>query len=578
MSRFMNFFHQQIRTVNAVLAIFRRSASTHCAKAPNRHSDRLVGKQCVTHHLPPNRVIFGRVPPRTPDTHEIDLKLAVATDHLPNLHRLLREQALERAVTRRLHSVYWDTPDLALHAAGLALRIRRVETEWIQTVKDRGTQHAGLFDRLEDETPVHDATPDVARIGNSTLRGALDGALAAGGGVLAPTFETDVRRSVRTLRRGDAEIEVCLDVGQVRTTAGDVPLSEVELELKAGVPGSLYDFALDLHERVPLRPAGCDKPTLGFRMLTGEKQQPMHARRLHLEPDATLDEALAQISASGLEQILANEVPAHDGHDPEGVHQLRVGVRRLRSLLSTLKEVLPEQPTDVLSRELRWLGGALGPARDLDVFLAEMVDPVLRARDGNGALKRLRDEAITMRAEAYEDVRRALESPRYTALALRFGRWCVDREWRQQALTPDSARLFAPARETAAQILGRRLTRARRLSDQATTPSERHNLRIELKKLRYAGDFFASVFPEKRTRRYLKRLSRLQDALGLLNDAATTERTVDHLLERMGAEASVPEQRAGGLIVGWWTSRAERDLTQLDERWKKLEATRPFWT
>ena len=211
------------------------------------------------------------------------------------------------------------------------------------------------------------------------------------------------------------------------------------------------------------------------------------------------------------------------------------------------------------------------------MFLAEIVEPVLRARDGDGPLKRLRDEAVSLRAEAYRDVRQALDSPRYTALALRLGRWCVDREWRQQALTPESARLFAAARRTGEDLLDKRLAVARRRAGQADTPSERHVLRIELKKLRYAGEFFASVFPRKRTRRYLRRLSRLQDALGRLNDAATAERTVDRLLERMGAEASVPEQRAGGLVVGWWTARAQEDLVELRRRWKNLEATRPFW-
>ena len=515
--------------------------------------------------------------PPTPTAREIELKLAVSSDHLQGLHRLLREQALERAVTRRLHSVYWDTPGLSLHQLGLALRVRRVETKWIQTVKDRGTQHAGLFDRAEDEVQVDDATPNLRRISNTALREAIAGALESGD-ALQPVVETDVRRSLRTLQRGDAEIEVCLDVGQVRTAAGDVPLSEVELELKSGSPGSLFDFALDLHERVPLRPAQSDKPTLGFRLLTGEKQQPQKGGRTELDSDATLDDALGTICEAGLAQILANEAPSRDGHDPEGVHQLRVGVRRLRSILAALKRLLPEQPTQEIARELRWLGGALGPARDLDVFLAEMVEPVLRARDGDGALKRLRDEALALRTQAYEDVRRALDSPRYTALVLRLGRWSVEREWRQQALSPESARLFAPARETAKALLSKRLSRARRLAGEATTASERHNLRIELKKLRYAGDFFASLFPEERTRQYLRRLARLQDVLGVLNDAATTERTAERLLERMGDEATVAEQRAAGLIVGWWTARAERELGQLDRRWKKLEDTRPFWT
>jgi triphosphatase len=512
-----------------------------------------------------------------PERREIELKLGVPAESLSRLQRLLRDQSAERAITHRVDSVYWDTESLALYRAGVALRLRQTDGGWIQTVKDRGTRQAGLFDRREDEVAVEEPVPRPERVQDPSLRAALDSALALEGSALSPVVETDVRRSRRIVYRGEDEIEVCLDVGQVRTQAGEVPLSELELELRSGSPAALFDLALAIHERVPLRPAGADKPTVGFRLLTGEIAEPMRGRPVALARDASLDEALAEMCGSCLEQIVANEAPAREGHDVEGVHQLRVGVRRLRSALSILKRAIPQEQTEALGRELRWLGGALGPARDIDVFLTEILEPVLRARDGDGALKRLRDEAIAMRAEVYGQVRAALDSPRYTGLVLRAGRWLADREWRLQPLTPESARLFAPARHTAQEMLSRRLGRARRRAESARTPGERHALRIELKKLRYAADFFAALFPEKQSRRYLRRLSKLQDVLGVLNDVATADRVVDTLLQRMQAEASVTEQRAAGIVVGWWSARAEQDLEQLERRWKKLGATEPFW-
>lgn len=497
--------------------------------------------------------------------------------------RRLRRLGRGRARTRRLRSVYWDTPDLGLHRRGLGLRLRDGGRARVQTVKGPVTPSAGLFERREDEAPVAGSAPDLAAVRDPALRAALHAETAQRGLGLAPVVETEVRRTERLLVWETTEIAFCLDVGTVRTGRGALPLHEVELELVRGEPAALFDLALALLETQPLRPAAVGKAERGFALLTGEAASPSKARPLEVGPDATLDALLAAAFAEGLRQVSENAAPAEAGADPEGVHQLRVGVRRLRSLFSLFKGWLPAEPAAELREELRWLGRALGEARDLDVFLGERLGPQVAARPDDPALKRLRDEARAARADAYDDVRAALRSLRFARLLLALGRFTWARGWREQRLTEASARLFFPGADAARPLLAKRWKRVRRRArvleaSSAAPVAALHELRIECKKLRYASEFLAPLYPGKDAKRFAKRLARLQDHLGHLNDAALAERLCDGLLARLGAEAGPAHHRAAGFVAGHAAHGAEERISGLPRAWKRLEQVGAFWS
>jgi CHAD domain-containing protein len=373
----------------------------------------------------------------------------------------------------------------------------------------------------------------------------------------------------------------------VRTRAGSEPIHELELELLCGDASALFEIALELAESVSLRPAVASKAERGLARLTGLAPAPRKAEPVVLAPDATVDDAVAATLGECQRQILANRAPSEAGDDPEGVHQLRVGIRRLRSALGLFKSVLPAEERASLRDELRWVQGELGPARDLDVFLAERIEPLLaergtgsRAGVDAGALKRLRDEAAHLRAEAYAGVRAALGSARFARLLLRLGAWQSGRGWREQPLSESSARLFAPAHEFARELLESRARKAHALGVDLPSRSapELHALRIRLKKLRYAADFLQSLFPHpKRARRYLRRLARLQDTLGHLNDVAVAERLLAVLLERLGSDAGIAHQRAAGFATGWAAHSAHAALADLPRRFERFAATPPFF-
>ena len=511
-------------------------------------------------------------------SQEVELKLLLDPTQLPRLRRHPSLQALSLGppTTRQLDSVYFDTPDLALLGQDTALRVRRVEGRYVQTVKARGGSSAGLFERLEVECSVDGERPELSRIPDPALRASVEERV--GDHALEPVLETRVRRSQWRLRENETELFFDLDVGDIQTPRGSLPICELELELVEGDPRVLYDVAIELLDGVPLRLGTRSKFDRGLDLLTGERPLPQRAERLRLRPEATLEEALESILRACLGQILANEGPAHEGLDPEGVHQMRVGVRRMRSALSLFRRLLPAEALERFAPDLRWLSSELGDARDMDVFIEETLEPLFRRFPDNGGLKRLRDEALQMRTEAYVRVRQAIESRRHTELLLLLGRWIAAKGWRQQALSPESAQLFLPARDVTRGLLEKRHRKARKLGRHLRERSidEKHALRIQLKKLRYAAEFLRSLHHPKRAARYAKRLARLQEVLGHLNDVATGERVMDALAERLNDEKG-PHRRAAGFVLGWIARGAEDRLEGLPREWKDFAETRRFW-
>jgi inorganic triphosphatase YgiF len=510
---------------------------------------------------------------------ELELKLEVDPEHIARLQRSawLRSLTEGRARTRTIHSVYHDAPDLALSRRDVALRVRMDGRRRLLCVKGRGVSRGGLFDRPEIELPVEDDRPDPARLPEGELRRIVEAEAARAG--LQAVFETDFRRTTRRIGWTGSEIELALDVGEIRAGGRSLPICEVELELVQGEPTQLYEIALELLSQVPLRLSTLSKAERGYGLLTGEVPAPRKALRPGLQPDALLDDVVSEVLGTCLGQVLDNQAPAYVGQDSEGVHQMRVGVRRLRSALQLFHSVLPEDEVRTLRARLGWLARELGAARDIDVFLEQQLEPLFRQRADDAALKRLRDEALGAREHSYETLRHALDSERCTRLLLETSHWIARRAWREQPLSEQSARLFAPARLTTGGLLGRLHRRMLELGEHIEDRSlaEKHALRIRAKKLRYASELLEGLYPGKRVRRLLKRLPELQDQLGHLADLQIADRLLDELLARMGDEAGPAQQRAAGFAAGWIARKAEEHTRDLERHWARIEKAAPFW-
>jgi inorganic triphosphatase YgiF len=509
---------------------------------------------------------------------EIELKLDASPEDLRRLrrHRLVHSLSQGRAVTRLLESVYFDTHDHDLAAANLGLRVRRSGKRRVQTVKGERSASGGLFERTEIESPIRGDEPDLDRVPDPELRARL--VEITDGKPLVAIFKTEFRRTQRVLRKGESEWTLDIDIGEISAGDRHAPVHEVELELRSGDPAKLFEFALLLQERLDLRPAARSKAERGYALARGEGAPAHPSPRVRLEPSASLDDALSAILSHCLAHFTTNADCAREGLDPEGVHQMRVGVRRARAALALFEPLLPEDRVRFFRSELRWIGRELGAARDLDVFMRGMLTDCARYRAGRAALERLRAEAAALHASCYEGVRACIESRRYARLVLELGGWISARGWQEHASGGDSTRWLAPASEFADSELERRHRKVSRLADRLEVSDDaRHAVRIELKKLRYASEFFRDLYPRRGARRFLRRMARVQAALGHVNDLATAERILGELLARLGAERTREHDRAAGFVEGWAAQLAADALRETENAWARLERTRPFW-
>lgn len=513
---------------------------------------------------------------------EVELKLAIDP---ADVDRLLAAPTLAgRGVTRNLESVYWDTPDLSLMRRKVTLRVRRIGRRHVQTVKDAGVTDGLVTRRGEWEAPIGGPAPDLAAITDDAVRAGLG---PLGPADLSPVFVTRIRRITRLVHLdGGARIEVAVDRGDVRTADGRVePIAEVEFELKAGDPRAVYDLALAVAAVIPVGLELRSKAERGYA-LAAPADMPFSARRAKdpaVDPSGTVEAALVAIMREGLQHLIGNERAVLGGDPHDGVHQMRVAVRRLRSALSVFGPVLPDGGRSVLTDELRWLAGELAGARDWDVFLSSLVTPAADVLAADGALAdafgALRARAADLRDTGHVRARAAVTSPRFARLALALGAWIAGLGWRDQPVTELSARLFDPVADVAPELIGRRHRRAlRRGSGFARLPTEaRHRARIALKRLRYAIEFFRPLFSGKAQARFHRRLAGLLDRLGHLNDVATAERLIAELTACAG-DTEDTWRLAAGAVIGWHARGLIESEAVLVSDWNGFADAEPFWT
>ena len=303
------------------------------------------------------------------------------------------------------------------------------------------------------------------------------------------------------------------------------------------------------------------------------------ARPLHLKRGASAEVALAEIVRGGLDHLRANEAcviaRAHD----EGVHQMRVALRRLRSGLALFAPMLPDDQVAYLTGELKWLIGSLGPARDLDVFFAETLPPVIEEFATERRLGELRVRAVAARDEAYRVAAAAITSTRYTGLVMLLGAWADGRRWRDPVADRPHVALARPVVEVATELLDTHYAAivAARDTFDALSAKERHRLRIEIKKLRYACEFFFSVFPRRRQAAFLSALKTMQDQLGVSNDLDVARRLLLGLIRAERGRARGRLGFAGGLVVGWHGHISDGREGELRRNWGRFIARPAFW-
>jgi inorganic triphosphatase YgiF len=449
----------------------------------------------------------GRSPPDRP-AGELELKFHVPEGALASLRDALRAHG---ARTRRLRAHYFDTSSGRLARARIALRLRLEGRHWIQTLKAEGQ---GIAHRMEHEVrvagvPGRVPALDAHRHDDSDAGKVLEASLqAAPNGGLVERFATDVQRLACQI--GDARgstIEAALDLGQVSAGGRSAPIAELELEHRAGPTQALFDLAIAWIRHGGLWLSATTKAERGERLLQPQRApSPVKAQQpqlVHRSDGATVMRAVLQAT---LQQVVANAgLIADGGEHAETIHQLRVGLRRLRTVLRELSDLSPAirpEWTAVLSATF----GQLGQRRDHEVVSAA-VRPLLEA-----ASAPLLAWTAPERVDPVAVVRDAtFQVTLVQILALAHGEAA-----QFAALTPQATR----------ELLARRLDDLQRKVERdgrrfERLPLERqHQVRKRLKRLRYLAELTGSLWPGHAVQAYLKRMNAAQDALGHHNDVA----------------------------------------------------------
>ena len=460
---------------------------------------------------------------------EIELKLQLDAK---NARKLAEHPLLAGLATQRQHlfNTYYDTPDLALHERRVALRFRRKGGAWLLTVKSAEPASGGLAVRSEWEAPAAPGTFDFSHVDAPELKRLLESAAAR----LQPIFATDFRRQIWQVSFGQSRIELALDRGRISSGARGERLCEIELELLDGRIEDIFGLTRALQKHLHLRPAIASKAERGYRLFLGQPPRPFKARSARLAPDMAPLEAFRAIALGCLEHFQRNEPGLQDGGETEFVHQARVALRRLRSAIKLFAPLLPPAFVKAYDQTWRTLAGALGDARNWDVFLGETLPPLEARFPGDRDLKRLKNAARQRARRAIARLLALHETPR---LIVEF----------TAAVYALSDTLPSPLRQFADKRLAQHARRARKLAEKhaALNAADRHRMRIAFKKLRYAAEFFAPLLPAKRLAPTLAALARLQDELGQINDHVTAESLLKEVLAH----------RPAGPLHGWMAGR-----------------------
>jgi len=407
---------------------------------------------------------------------------------------------------QRQISVYFDTPKSKLRRNGWVLRVRQVDGRFIQTIKRSGPSPIPV-EREEWEEEVGGLEPDLKAIAKTPLAELVKRQRL---GQLAPVCRCDVDRTTRMIKNGKCSFELTYDEGSIEAKGTCQPIHEIELELKDGDLAALLASARKLVRQAPVRIGVMAKSERGFALNEGKQNVPVKAVPVALAENMSVAQGFATVAEACLKQFRMNEPLLIAGRDAEALHQLRVAVRRLRSALWLFRPAIHDSQLAGFQDRLRRFTRELGAARNIDVILATLPpdDPARSYLEDN-------------RRHLYTKIIRKLDTNGFRLFIFDLFAWVQAGKWRAGKKACEPLMPFVIKR------LDRLWMRIERKSGHIGRISERqrHKLRIDTKKMRYAVEFLAEPFrplaedPSK----FIKTAENIQDRLGELNDLATRQ-------------------------------------------------------
>jgi len=470
--------------------------------------------------------------------------------------------------TQVLDARYFDTSTYCLQKEKFAYRIRREGEQWIATIKGGGLSSGGLHERQEWNVVVRDAQPDITVFAGIDIGQHLIGLVD--NQKLEPIVMTKFeRRTLDIIMPDGSQIEVAADQGTIVAGLQNAPILEVELELKSGEPSALLQLGAALAREYPLLPESNSKFYRGLTLAGLATVQPKKATKLEIDKNKLAGQELRTILVQLIAQFLvAQQVFLTDPTQPEHVHELRISLRRLRSLLEFYSPLVDHEKYTYHQVQLRNLGQLLGGLRELDVaYMAwkqcsDIQFTSIKSRISLGGI--LAKHRLLEAEKVYE----ILNAGHATPLLLEL--WAMLSESKGQQLPEHQCTLSEYSVSRLSSLL-RTLTKQGKTIDWTATENV-HTLRLQIKKIKYATEVLEPVF--YKVSPFILRLDTLQNKLGLLSDADST----DHLLKKLlKAHSSKTLHLEVGMVIGWQAREVLSVQGKIDKNWKKFYRTAQRW-
>lgn len=502
--------------------------------------------------------------------NEFELKLTMDKQYASRLSHqaVILNKSACRPTSHKLGNIYFDSPDLKLMETGVTLYVSHTPNGWIQTIQLSGSSNMGLHQCLTWNAPIAGSHPDFTKIvepillrifPNNKLRKSI-----------IPIFKTEIQRKIWHLafNNGD-QIEIAFDLGRLIAHKNEEAISEVRLKLNSGHVGRLFDLALELQDAIPLSLENLTLAQRGYAYYRHSPPQVIKAQLPNLTRKMNANIAFKEIVWECINQLQLNQNVVLHTSDIEGVHQMRIALRRLRSAFSLFKLILGHKKCAFILSELKWLSDILGKARDMDVLLTQTIPAISKQLKHHPGLLILQQLALKRQIKVYDFTREALLSQRYNCLLLTICAWLENEKWKQ---TKKHYQLLSVATRTLNKFYKQLLRHNGSLIDMS--PEYRHATRIASKRLRYAAEFFMRLYPAKDCAKFIKILAQVQECLGQINDITVAERLLDELNH---SQADAQSAEAIQLFKQSNAHSTAHNIAKINPIWEQLTTIRPFW-
>ncbi len=486
----------------------------------------------------------------------MELELSLDPDDAARLLRLARLASLKtgRPRTRTIRIVWHDSPDRTLAQQGLALAEQR--PGWRLERLHPGVaiwspaQAAPLLQAARDPVGLGHALPEP----------------------LVPIAAFDGRSRTIALSSDARPLTLTLLTGTVHTVAGGHPVSRLRLE---GSESAVRDLALALCGDVRLAVPRASLAAEAFAIASGVPPPPRRLGAPDLPADLSVSAAFAHVVGHLTDVILHFAPSAADGRDgPEPVHQMRVAVRRLRSAIKVFRPAMQCPAVDAVDAGVRALGKKLAPTRDWDVFVTETLAAVADAFPAEPRLQRLLTAARRRRRTCHDALATFLRAPEFRRLGIELACLAAGQDWHATVGEAEATLFDVPLDVFAARVMNRRLKKLTQVDDALAElePTALHAVRLRAKRLRYAAEIFANLYPVKPTSRFIRRLTTVQNRLGALNDGTVARMLLDELAGTSGKLAL-----ASGIVLGFAGAHNKSARARSAQAWQKFRRAEPFW-